>query len=137
MSHRKIQIDPGPEVPQAVVKDILCELVAGLSKEFDMPIILRVYVYCQDQQLYQLSDIKCGFPESDALQGELRMRFRATGLSNRFLFFADAIIGANSVHSSCSGFLVRGDLERRVGGFVVRKRNFLVKHNDTSWMQWF
>jgi len=120
---------------EAVRDQVVVELLDRLAGELDHPLSCVINVY-KDGRVAGAVDVAGGNRAVGAQHGHVRLRFRATALPNRYLFFVDSLFESDDRTPAFSGFFVRGDV-REVGGQVSAKfSSWVVKREDPNWMKW-
>jgi hypothetical protein len=112
----------------------LVQLLEKLAIELEHPLTADIQIF-QDGRCVRHAGL-IGHHQHQPQHGNVRLRFRPTGSSARFLFFADSLFDPDSRTPTFSGFQVRGDVQEVRGVPEARFTTWLVKREDEQWASW-
>lgn len=126
---------PPMELAECVRSEIACDLLKQAGEEIGQNLGARVLVYCNRTAVLELA--RLGDTTGASLEGEIRMRFRQTGVPSRFLFFIEGLFPKSSGVANFSGFSARGSAKISSDGKCsARYDTWVTKLRDDSWSLW-
>ena len=118
----------------AVVESGLRPTIAQVLSEYGITRIrgeIRVWVAHTPQDLHHPLDPS---PSSDAILGEMRLRFRRTVKPSRQLYFAQLKLVRTETPATVTDLIIRGEIDSSVEPALVKTTSCTVIHNRFDWI---
>jgi hypothetical protein len=127
---------PSAEYFEAVRRQVLEDILNRLTTELGHPLVADVRVYKDGRHVADAGIVSVAGGD-DRQHGEIRLRYRSTGVPTRYLFFADSLFKADERTPAFSGFFVRGDVQGNgEAGLRASFSAWTVKREDWQWVKW-
>ena len=122
----------------AVRDSVVAELVNRASAEVGCSLQASVLIYQDGRTVMEAGTVQSNKQTtSQPVCGEIRIRFRSTGSTNRYLFFIDSLFAKDVRAPDFSGFMARGAVtEKSLGEYLAQYSAWVVKRFDNSWSRW-